>query len=208
MFSQPELTYFIITSCLLIIAPGPDIVFLITQSVRHGPKAGIFTALGLASGNLIHTAAAALGISTVFQNSVTAFSILKYLGVCYLLYLAFQVFTNADSHDDLQFDSCKKGISFFIRGFLMNVLNPKVALFFLAFIPQFVSIGSINIGLEMLFYGVLFTSLVIIIFGSIGLFAGKLYKRAPTGLITHQFFRLLIGSIFISLAVRLFLLQP
>jgi len=207
MINPPELAYFIISSILFIIAPGPDIIFLITQSIRHGPKAGLFTALGLASGNLIHTSAAAFGISVIFQSSEFAFTALKYLGVSYLLYLTYQIITQENSIDSHQLDSTEKGIAFFARGFLMNVLNPKVALFFLAFLPQFVSTGSTIIWVEMLCYGILFSLLVVVIFGNIGLLAGKLYERAPVNLFTRKYVRLVIGAIFISLAVRLFFIQ-
>ena len=207
MINQPELAYFVICSILLILAPGPDIIFLVTQSTRHGPKAGLFTALGLASGNLIHTAAAAFGISVIFQSSALAFNALKYLGVSYLLYIAYQIIRKNNSPNNSQLATIDKGVSFFTHGFLMNVLNPKVALFFLAFLPQFVSDGSPNIWVEILLYGILFTSLVVIIFGSIGLFSGKLSEYIHDSLFAHKYFQLVIAAIFISLAVRLIFLR-
>ena len=119
-----QLGYFIITSSILIIAPGPDIIFLISQSIHKGSHAGLLTAIGLTSGNLIHTLIAAAGISALILNSPIALSTIKFVGVGYLLFLAYETICNntkfsgnnpIDSHDS----------SLFLRGLLMNLLNPK-----------------------------------------------------------------------------------
>ena len=173
MYEPSTLWLFVTASLLLIVAPGPDIVFLVSQGVRRGARAGLSTAMGLATGNLVHTLFAALGISAVFQTSAIAFNLLKYAGAAYLLFLAWKIMrtTAVLRMNELAPEAPR---SLFWRGFLMNVLNPKVALFFLAFLPQFVSARVGPPWLQMFFYGVLFTALVVFVFGAIGLFAGKL----------------------------------
>jgi len=168
------LLFFATASLLLILAPGPDIIFLISQGVTRGPAAGLTTALGLAGGNLVHTLAAALGISVVFRTSALAFQALKLMGVAYLLYLAWKTAREGAGPIALRADAGSGPRSLFWRGFLMNVLNPKVALFFLAFLPQFVARAAGPVWLQMLVYGVLFTLLVVVVFGAFGLFAGTL----------------------------------
>lgn len=173
MFDPSTLWWFVAASLLLIVAPGPDILFLVAQGARRGARAGLITALGLAAGNLVHTLGAALGISVVFQTSVLAFNSLKYAGAAYLLFLAWKIL-RAPHAARAAASVGETRESLFWRGFLMNVLNPKVALFFLAFLPQFVSARVGPVWLQMMFHGLLFTVLVACVFGTIGLFAGKL----------------------------------
>ena len=202
-----QLSYFLIASLLIIITPGPDIIFLITQSLTNGKKAGLATALGLASGNLVHTLAAVLGISAVFQTSSSAFEILKIAGVCYLLYLAYSAIAMKKDDSAVTTEYESGSASLFVRGVLMNVLNPKVALFFLAFLPQFVDSTATNVWLHMAFYGITFTLLVVIVFGLIGVFAGTAQDKFFTHRSNHDWFRWITAAVFASLAVRLFFIE-
>lgn len=202
MITSPEFIYFIIASTLLTLAPGPDIIFLVTQSINHGSKSGFITALGLASGNLIHTMAAALGISLIFQTSPTALQLLKILGVIYLLYLAYETIRNKpakNSQPTLQ----AKGFSLYLRGVLMNALNPKVALFYIAFLPQFLIENGPPAWQQMIFYGIVFTTLVIIIFGSIGLLAGHINTYLSIQKRNIHWTRWITAGVFLSLAIHL-----
>lgn len=219
MFDPATLSLFITASVLLIVAPGPDIVFLVSQGVARGPKAGLVTAMGLAAGNLVHTVAAALGVSVIFQTSAIAFNALKYAGAAYLLYLAWK----AARSDGGSFEVSQPGEaakeSLFWRAVLMNVLNPKVALFFLAFLPQFASSSPVSspasspvlsqaagpVWMQMIFYGLLFTFLVVIVFGTFGLFAGQAspwLARAGSGRAAKAL-KWLVPGVFVLLAVRL-----
>ena len=202
-----QFSYFIIASLLIIIAPGPDIIFLITQSLANGKKAGLATALGLASGNLVHTLAAVLGISALFQTSPTAFEILKIAGVCYLLYLAYLTITDKKDDSAKSDQNELRSSSLFMRGVLMNILNPKVALFFLAFLPQFIDSSTSNVWQQMAFHGVTFTLLVVIVFGSTGIFAGVIQNKFFTHQSEHRWFRWIVAAVFISLALRLFFIE-
>lgn len=213
MILEPSaLGLFIVASVLLILAPGPDIIFLVSQSVTLGPRAGFLTALGLACGNLVHTLLAALGISVIFRASPVAFQGLKIAGVAYLLYLAWRAVRPhapgppPDPGQPSVSEAPRPASSLFLRGVLMNVLNPKVALFFLAFLPQFVTPASGPIWAQMLLYGVIFTLLVIVIFGAIGLFAGHVVRRVGSrwagGAMAGRG-KWLVAGVYAALAARL-----
>jgi len=124
-------------SILLALAPGPDIIFVLTQSMTKGSRSGIVIALGLCSGLIFHTSAVALGVAVIFQTSIIAFTILKCVGAAYLLYLAYMAFKDA-SKSKLEAQNAPVDLlSLYKRGILMNITNPKVSIFFLAFLPQF-----------------------------------------------------------------------
>ena len=202
-----SLGVFIVASVLLILAPGPDVIFLISQSIGQGPRAGFLIALGLACGNLVHTCLAALGISVVFRASPVAFQGLKIAGVLYLLYLAWKaVRPHAPISADEASATPQPSRGLFLRGILMNVLNPKVALFFLAFLPQFVSPTAGPVWAQMVLYGVIFTALVAVIFGTIGLSAGYVAQRigarsASAG--AAGWGRWVVAAVYAALAARL-----
>jgi threonine/homoserine/homoserine lactone efflux protein len=209
-----NLLFFIGASLLLIIAPGPDIVFLVAQGVTRGPRAGFATAMGLAAGNLVHTTAAALGVSGVFRASPVAFHALKLAGVVYLLYLAWRTLRDTKGPlEDAVPDRTATGAvavevgatSLFWRGLLMNVLNPKVALFFLAFLPQFTSPSVGPIGAQMVLYGVLFTLLVVVVFGALGIISGLVLRGSVSGRLgtRPRAFRWVVVIVYVALAVRL-----
>jgi threonine/homoserine/homoserine lactone efflux protein len=205
---MPELSTLLIffsVSVALTLAPGPDIVFLVTQGSHRGPRAGLATAMGLAAGNLVHTLAAVLGISVIFQTSEVAFNGLKIAGAMYLLYLAWQALRHRKDGLDLSAVQVPDGRTLFLRGVLMNVLNPKVALFFLAFLPQFVNPASGPVWAQMLVLGLLFTLQVIFVFGAIGLSAGYIRERLLAGRSGRigVWSNYIVAGIFTLLALRL-----
>jgi threonine/homoserine/homoserine lactone efflux protein len=209
---MPELSIlllFLPVSVALTLAPGPDIVFLVTQGSSRGPKAGLATALGLAAGNLVHTLAAVLGISVIFQTSELAFEGLKVAGALYLLYLAWQALRRRKEGVGLSRADEATGTALFMRGVLMNVLNPKVALFFLAFLPQFVNPEAGPVWSQMLVLGVIFALQVVFVFGVIGLAAGVIRERLIAGRMgaLARWSPYLVAGIFIALALRLLLLS-
>ncbi|MDY9926084.1 LysE family translocator [Methanosarcina sp.] len=174
MIEQSQLIYFIAASAALTILPGPDILFVLTQSISQGKMAGVSTATGLCTGILVHTSAAALGISALIYKSALAFEIVKYAGAAYLLYLAWQALR--ESRELVSSTPVRETDTFALyrRGIFMNVLNPKVALFFLAFLPQFVNIESGNVPMQMIFLGVVFLIQAWLIFSAISVFAGTI----------------------------------
>lgn len=168
---------FLGASFLLALAPGPDNIYVMTQGISKGVKQAVIVSSGLASGVMVHTTLAALGVSVIFQTSQLAFDILKYLGALYLLYLAYLSFVHAKDPIFLlkQEEDAKK--SLYIRGFLMNVLNPKVSLFFLAFLPTFTDASKGNIGFQMILLGIGFMGVTIVTFSLMGWTAHRLGER-------------------------------
>ncbi len=200
------LLYFLGASIALTLAPGPDNIFVITQGIARGRKAAIVTALGMCSGISIHTTAAAFGISAVFYSSAVAFNIVKYAGAVYLLYLAWKT-VKERSAIRLSIADDRPAAALFKRGFIMNVLNPKVAMFFLAFLPQFVSSGTGHVPLQMLLLGFIFMVQAVIIFTLIGYFAGSIGSFILARPRIARYFDGLTAGVFASLGVRLALAQ-
>ena len=157
--------------------PGPDILFVITQSITRGKKAGIIFACGLCTGLITHTAAVSLGLSWILYNSPVAFSVLKYMGAAYLIYLGVKSFIHRKENSLALPTVAGVEYKLYRKGILMNILNPKVLLFFIAFFPQFVSPAAENPAGELLVLGLLFMAQAIVIFSLIALLADRLSRR-------------------------------
>ena len=167
--------YFLTASILLTLAPGPDILYLLTKSLSSGAKAGIILACGLSSGIIFHTTLVMVGVAALIKSSATAMLLLKIFGAAYLLFLAFGAFKSAQAGKKISLARAEKNFSaaaLYKRGVLMNVLNPKVLLFFLAFLPQFVDAKS-DASLQILFLGVVFAAQALTIFSIVATFAGR-----------------------------------
>lgn len=200
-----QLVVYLTASLILIVAPGPDLIFLITQSIQQGTKAGLATALGLASGNLAHTLAAAFGITVAIQASPYAFTAIKILGACYLLYLAYLSATRPNIESNKATANPESHLNSFVRGILMNIFNPKVALFFLAFLPQFIPENTPQPNLAMIILGVLFASLVVIVFSATAILASHFKQYSILNNINSRIFNWLCATVFISLSSHLLL---
>lgn len=156
----------------LILVPGPDLIFTVTQGLQNGRKAGVLTALGLSFGNIIHTLAAALGLSVIVMTSATIFNLIKIAGAIYLFYLAYKSIKYRKAPLDLKVNSASARTNLLMRGFFMNILNPKVAIFFITFLPQFVEYNKGAVPFQMIQLGLIFIILTAIVFGLLGFFAG------------------------------------
>ncbi|SKB62974.1 Threonine/homoserine/homoserine lactone efflux protein [Salegentibacter holothuriorum] len=202
-----QLIPFLTASAILTISPGPDIIYVMVQGMANGKKHGFITALGLATGIIIHTSLVAFGVSAIIKNSDSLFFTIKLLGAIYLLYLAWQVFK---SEPEIAYSA--KGIkkkslfSLFKQGFIMNVLNPKVTIFFLAFFPGFLWEPEGNTVVQFYILGLLFMGITILIFGSVALLAGKistyLKKHTHSGLVLKWL------QIIVFLGIAVFILIP
>ncbi len=203
MLDFNTIVLFISASVLLALAPGPDNIFVMTQSMTKGAKPGIFVTLGLCTGLIFHTSAVALGVAAIFQTSIIAFNILKLIGAGYLLYLAYMSFM---SNSKSKVNASKDDISLFKlykRGIIMNVTNPKVSIFFLAFLPQFTNPQSGSITLQVFFLGALFMLSALVVFSSIALLAGKLGNWFNRSQNAENILNKVAGTIFAGLAIKL-----
>ena len=171
--------YFLTASILLTLAPGPDNLYLLTKSLSDGAKSGVILAAGLASGIIFHTFLVMVGVAAFIQNSPVAFTVLKIFGATYLIFLAFKSFQSARAGKKISMQKSDAKISFaglYRRGVLMNVLNPKVLLFFLAFLPQFVNFSASSPSLQIILLGVTFAVQAFLIFALIAICAGRVRK--------------------------------
>ncbi len=195
---------FFASSWLLILTPGPDMLYVITRGLAQGRRAGIISALGVASGILVHTILAVLGLAIVLRTSAVAFALVKYAGSCYLIYLGIRTICSRDPIQPTPDSPPVPTRTIFMQGMLTNVLNPKIALFFLAFLPQFVVAEHLAATTQMLLLGIcyalcstLFLMLVSLCSGSLGTFFGKSINLSRVlGKIS--------GGVFITLGLKLF----
>ncbi|UTJ06547.1 LysE family translocator [Arcobacter roscoffensis] len=208
MIELTELYMFIIASFLLCLAPGPDNIYVLTQGMTKSKKAAIVTTLGLATGLIIHTSAAAFGISVIFQTSELAFDIVKFVGAAYLLYIAYQAFKHRNEKLDLSAQNSTKELKkLYFKGFIMNILNPKVSIFFLAFLPQFVNTQAGNVPMQMIILGAVFMALTIIVFSSIGIAGNLLSKRLLEKPNIVKYMNILTSFVLVGLGIKLALSQ-
>ena len=169
---------FSIASFLLALAPGPDNFFVLTFSAKYGKTLGLFTVLGLVSGCLVHTTLVAFGVSALIINNDFLFSLLMYVGAFYLLFIAFKVYKSDNSIKELDQANNQIGkFKVFVNGFLMNILNPKVLAFFLAFFPTFIFSESINPLIQFYILGGIFMIITLIVFSSIAVFSSLIYRN-------------------------------
>lgn len=203
MIPIETLALFLTASVALALAPGPDNIFVLTQSALHGRKAGILVTLGLCTGLLVHTAAVSLGVAAIFQTSALAFNMLKIVGALYLLYLAFQAFRAGATQLDQEEQTKLAWQKLYTRGIIMNITNPKVAIFFLAFLPQFAdpAIGSITV--QMLMFGALFIVTTLLVFGAVAWFAGFFGEWLKQSEKAQIMMNRIAGTVFTGLALRL-----
>lgn len=188
---------------LLALSPGPDNLFVLTQSVLWGRSAGLSVVLGLCTGVLGHTVAVAAGLAAVFAASETAFLVVKLAGAAYLLYLAWGALRAGASGTNVGRSPRQTGWQLYRRGIIMSLTNPKVSIFFLAFLPQFASPARGSVGLQMLMLGVLFMLAALLVFSLIAIFAGAIGERLQRSPGVQIWLNRLAGLVFIGLALKL-----
>ena len=203
MLSLETILLFITASTLLALAPGPDNLFVLAESMRRGTKAGIMVTLGLMTGLIVHTTAVALGVAAIFQTSQLAFDLLKYIGAAYLLYLAVLSFRATGKSRLAEVKEELGSLQLYRRGILMNVTNPKVSIFFLAFLPQFTDPSRGSVTLQIFLLGFLFFLSALTVFSLISLLAGRIgawFMQTKHG---ETFLNRAAGTVFGLLALKL-----
>lgn len=201
----PEnLIAFAIASTLLSLAPGPDNIFVLTQSALYGRRSGILITLGLCTGLLVHTTAVALGVAVIFAVSATAFTVLKLAGAAYLLWLAWGAFrASATPIGGAESVTAPEAGALYRRGIIMNITNPKVAIFFLAFLPQFASPQAGNMPGQLFLLGAIFILVALVVFSSIAAMAGFIADWLKGSTRAQVILNRLAGLVFTALAIRL-----
>jgi threonine/homoserine/homoserine lactone efflux protein len=203
MIPLDTLAAFSMASVLLALAPGPDNIFVLTQSALRGKSAGLLVTLGLCTGLLVHTTAVAFGVAVIFQASAVAFTALKLFGAAYLLYLAWHAFRASSQEISAGRSNGMSAGRLYRRGIIMNVTNPKVSIFFLAFLPQFADPARGPLTLQMLLLGGVFIVSTILVFGCIALMAGAIGRWLNRSPKTQVVMNRVAGLVFVGLAVKL-----
>lgn len=203
MLTPEVIAAFFAASVLLGLAPGPDNLFVLSQSALHGRAAGLSVMLGLCTGLLVHTSAVAFGVAVIFQTSALAFSLLKYAGAAYLAWLAWGALRAPASPLPPGSAPAVSRWKLYRRGILMNVTNPKVSIFFLAFLPQFADPARGSVTVQMLLLGGLFIAATVLVFGGLALLAGTLGGWLSRSARAQVILNRLAGLVFLGLAVKL-----
>lgn len=203
MISFEAAALFLAASVGLALAPGPDNIFVLTQSALHGRKAGLFVTIGLCTGLVVHTSAVCLGVAAILQTSAAAFNLLKTAGALYLLYLAWQAFRAGAVEPNSANPEKPEWRRLYLRGVVMNITNPKVAIFFLAFLPQFADPSRGAVVIQILVFGLIFIGATLLVFGSVAWSAGFLGEWLKRSKKAQVMMNRTAGIVFAGLALRL-----
>jgi len=203
LFEINTIIMFFTASILLALAPGPDILYVMTQSMLKGRSAGIMVTLGLCTGLIGHTTAVAFGVAVLFQTSVLAFTVLKFAGAAYLLYLAWKSFSASEGAMNLQKGTEASSWYLYRRGVIMNVTNPKVSIFFLAFLPQFSNPARGSIPIQLMLLGGMFILSALVVFSSISYLAGMIGGWFFKSKRAEKILNITAGTVFTALAIKL-----
>jgi len=201
MIDNSSLIIFILASLALLLAPGPAVLYVIARSVDQGRLAGIVSVLGISLGGWIHVCAAAFGLSALLVSSAVAFTVVKYLGAAYLIYLGVTTLMTPTKQVDNTPIVKMSHAKIFRQGMIVNILNPKTALFFFTFIPQFVDPIRGSVALQIVFLGSLFLFMAIVTDGIYALVAGTLGQWLKNNQRFLKIQKYLSGSIYIFLGV-------
>ncbi|MBP7335150.1 LysE family translocator [Niveispirillum sp.] len=197
------LAAFAVTALLLAYSPGPDNIFVLTQSALKGPWKGVVVTLGLCTGLIVHTTAVALGVAVIFQTSQLAFTLLKVAGALYLLYLAWGAWRAGPEQLSDEAEGRGAWGRLYLRGIIMNVTNPKVAIFFLAFLPQFTAPERGGMVAQMFVLGAVFMLCALLAFSSIAFAAGSIRRWLRRSDRAQVWLNRIAALVFVGLAVKL-----
>lgn len=198
--------FFVLGAWALVASPGPDFLYVLSRGIAQGPKAGVLSAFGISLGLLVHTTLATLGLTVLLQTSVVAFNIVKFAGAIYLIYLGVKMLRSEGFSAQSERTALKTS-AIVRQAMLTNVFNPKAALTFLAFLPQFVKPGHGSTSLQVLILGVTLVLLALTWFSLVGIFAGAIgawLRQRPrfSGMVQKT-----TGSVLVALGVRLAFVQ-
>jgi len=204
MFGIHDLPLFVISGLLLNIMPGPDSLLIMTRSATQGWRAGVAAVMGICTGTMVHVMAAALGLSAILSTSAAAFMVVKYVGAAYILYMAIALLRSK------RLDTATAIVvpplpyrHIFAQGLLTNVLNPKVALFFLAFVPQFIDAGAVNKPLAFVILGCIFNFNGMLWSAGLALFTGMASARLKVSPAASLWLKRVTGGLFVWLGIKL-----
>ncbi|MEI7824778.1 MAG: LysE family translocator [Chlorobiaceae bacterium] len=203
MIDSNVLLVFFTTSVILALSPGPDNLFVLAQSAQNGRTAGLFVTLGLATGLVAHTVAVAFGLAAIVHASAIAFTVLKFIGAAYLLYLAWQALRAAASTGEQNPVKALSRGNLYRRGIVMNLTNPKVSLFFMAFLPQFADPSHGSMTVQFFLLGAVFITATLLVFSAVSFLAGGFGDKFRNSALAQKAVNRIAAAVFIALAIKL-----
>ncbi|MNX87915.1 Leucine efflux protein [compost metagenome] len=207
MFDSATLITYVIIVIGLFLVPGPAVLLVITRTIQSGRKIGIMTGLGIASGDLIHTLCAALGLSALLMTSAVAFNVVKILGACYLIYIGIRAFLSKPGGTESSIPPTVKPTTAYVQAVGAEVMNPKTAIFFLSFLPQFVHAQSSSAFTQFMVLGTILASMSIIYTSTIVMTTRPLSRAFTKLSVLKRWEGKIIGTIFCSLGIKVALQQ-
>ncbi len=204
MFDIVSFQLFLITVLIICITPGIDMMFILNRSISQGRDAGIYSALGVSVGAVVHTVLSGLGLSVILQTSVVLFTIIKIVGAVYLIYIGIQMFISKQSSISIKKTVYQSRRKLFVQGVITNVTNPKVALFFISFIPQFISVDNQYGPIPFLILGSIFAVMGAITSFIIAIFSSSLTTKLRENIVAEKIINKISGAVFVILGISLF----
>ena len=201
MFDSSQLSLFLIASFALLITPGPAVLYIVARSMNQGKMAGIVSVLGVETANFLHASAAALGLSAILLSSALAFNLVKYLGAAYLIYLGVRKILTNEKDVQAELSQHQSLSRIYTQGFIVNIFNPKTALFFFAFLPQFVNLSHTNVTLQMFLLGIMFVVMALITDSAYALVSSSIANRLNSNQSFAKNQKYFTGLIYIGLGV-------
>jgi threonine/homoserine/homoserine lactone efflux protein len=208
MLDPSQMAFFVGAALLLLVVPGPAVLYIVTQSVSYGRRAGLASVAGITTGTLVHIAAATVGLSALLASSALAFNVVKYLGAAYLIVVGIRRLAGLERPTRDGAPRTRSHASLFRQGIVVNVLNPKTALFFLAFLPQFIDSAQGAVWAQILVLGLIFACLGALSDGCWALVAGTLGDRLRRSARFPKIQRYVSGSVFVGLGAVAALSAP
>jgi len=196
-----NLPLFIISSIIIVIAPGPDFIYVTTRGISEGSKSGMLSAIGISTGLLVHTMFAAFGLSAIIQSSVLAYQVIKYLGAGYLIYLGIKALLGKEDNKTKEIENYSK-TGVFRQGVITNVFNPKAVVTFVAFLPQFVNAHITNPVTQFFELGLILAFIAAAWFGIVGYFAGIIGAYIKKNIWFRRVIKYISGTVMVSLGLK------
>jgi len=187
----------------VLLIPGPGVLYVVTRSLIQGYRAGLISVLGLSTGALLHVVAATAGLSAILLASATAFGIVKFMGALYLIYLGIRALTVRHSTSEITMPKADSPYRIFVDGVVVSILNPKIAVFFLAFLPQFIIPGQGTIPQQFMFLGLVYVVLALCTDGAYALFASSLRQILNRRMVIGPLPRFAGGFVYLGLGLSL-----
>lgn len=200
---MPDIWLFLVAAATVTLAPGPDNIYVLTRGITQGKKAGLVAALGFSSGLIFHTLLAVLGFAAIIKASPLAYQAIRYAGAAYLIYLGIRTLRAKSIVETGAPAQLLQPSKVYWQSVIANILNPKVTLFFIAFLPQFVNLQAGNIALQMLLLAAIFIVMTLFIFGGIAFFSGLVGAYLQRNVSASTYLNRLAGCAFIGLGIRI-----